>query len=264
MISTTAFALLAVYPHWHCADWNILAPPLLLCSYYCMIKTLQSTHPEGYAYYSYFLLICASFALPQILWLIPALIWSQATHIGSLTPRSLAAMLLGMLTPIVMLSLYHIGIAGRSDFLQFISEHLSECIHPDYTYWKDLLNSQPSNWSVHNWQFVATALCLLSISIVSTTHFLYTALKDKLRVRTFYNMLFLTEVALWVILLLYPQQREALLFLLSVNCAPFIAHYFTLSRGWMGNLTFALCILTFISLIIFNYNTRWILSLIFS
>ncbi len=163
-----------------------------------------------------------------------------------------------------MLSLYHIGITGRSDFLQFISEHLSECIHPDYTYWKDLLNAQPSNWSVHNWQFVATALCLLGISIVSTAHFLYTALKDKLRVRTFYNMLFLTEVALWVILLLYPQQREALLFLLSVNSAPFIAHYFTLSRGWLANLTFALCILTFISLIIFNYNTQWILSLIFS
>lgn len=264
MTSTVCFALLAVYPHSHHWNWHSMAPLLLLGSCYCLIQTAQTTRPEGYTFYSYALLSCAAAVLPQTLWLVPVLAWCQATSIGSLTLRSAMAALLGMCAPMAMLGLYLYVVKGATDLLPLVAQHLAPCFKPDLSYWMQLFNTSVEEWTVHDWQFASTAGCLLSISIVSISHYVHTALKDKLRVRTFFNMLMLMEVALWLTLLLFPAQADALLLLLSAISAPFVAHYFTLSQGWAANVVFGLSLSAFACLAIFNYNVQWILSLIFS
>lgn len=264
MVSIVCFALLVVCPLWHNGNGTSLVPLLLLCAYYCMINTLQASRPEGYCFYSYVFLSCASLLLPQTVWLVPAMVWNHAAYMRSLTLRSLVASALGFVVPGVMLALYFFCLKGESDFLPRITHCFAQSTDVNLDDWQQLLSIAPREWSVSDWQFLSTFVGLLGIGVVSIVHFLYTSLKDKLRVRMFYNMLLSAELALLLCVLLFPHQRESLLMLLSVNSAPLVAHYFTLANGWLAQVVFYFSLIIYISLIIFNYNTQWILSLVFS
>ena len=264
MISIVCFALWVACPLLHNFNGASLATLLVLCAHYCMMNTLQAPRPEGYCFYCYTFLVAASLIFPQAVWLVPVMVWSQAMYMRSLTLRSIAAGVLGLVVPGVMSGLYLYCLKGESDLLALATQYFAQCTDVNWAFWNNLLSAPPGEWSRADWQFVSTLVCLLGIGIVSIAHFLHTSLKDKLRVRMFYNMLLLTDVALCVGIVLFPQLRESLLLLLTVGSAPLVAHYFTLANGWMAQVVFYLSLIIYTSLIIFNYNTEWILSLVFS
>jgi hypothetical protein len=102
------------------------------------------------------------------------------------------------------------------------------------------------------------------LSIIAITHQAQTSYLDKIRVRMFLYVMDFTQGGLLLLLLLFPEWRWTWLLLLIANGAPLIAHYFTLTRGWMATTIFWLSLIGLILLLIFNFQTAWIVSLIFS
>ena len=272
MISTTFFAGMLLLPDLHMGSYASWLPFTLLGSYACLFKLFDVQRAEGYVFYSFFLLSIAILLSPPLLWLIPIYWWSMGFYFQKLTPRSWIASIFGLITPIILWGLW-MGVDGwlsneERTLLPIVTSQIasifSASTHFDLHYWQQIFNTPACNISASDWRLLTTTGWFLIFSVVSTSHFHFNALQNKLKVRTYLQTLLLVEVVLWFCLIFMADESTPLMQLLMLTSAPFIAHYFTLSRGWMSNLLFAIGLISYIAILIFNYNSTWILSLIFS
>ena len=139
-----------------------------------------------------------------------------------------------------------------------------QLIAVDFTYWKDVYCATPATLPPEEWQFLTSAGCVVVPSIIAIIHQVQTSYLDKIRVRMFYYIIGMVHCALFLLLIIFPEERWTWLLLLIANSAPLIAQYLTLTRGWFTTTVFWLSLTGLILLTFFNYQTEWILSLIFS
>ena len=264
MVSTTVFVALTSVPLLHEFCLASLLPLALLLCYACLFAAYQERRPEGKMFHAFLLLGITALLLPQVLWLVPLLLFSCSLHLRSLTLGSLGATLMALLLPLVG---YSLGALVKWDFsllLQFIESTRHALTHIDSSYWQSIYTATPATLPVAEWQFLVSAGGTLLLSLIAITHQVRTSYLDKIRVRMYYYLIALVQGGLTVLLLLFPEERWTWLLLLITNGAPHIAHYLTLTRGWFCTTVFWMSLLILILITFFNYHTAWILSLIFS
>lgn len=264
MVSTTVFVALTSVPLLHEFRLASLLPLALLLCYACLFSAYQERRPEGKMFHAFLLLALASLLLPQVLWLVPLLLFSCNLHLRSLTLGSLGATLMALILPLVGYSLWALVKWDISLLLHFIESTRHALTHIDCSYWQSVYTATPATLPTSEWQFLVSAGGTLLLSLISITHQVRTSYLDKIRVRMYYYLIALVQGGLTVLLILFPEERWTWLLLLITNGAPHIAHYLTLTRGWFCTTVFWISLLILILLTFFNYHTAWILSLIFS
>ena len=264
MVSTTVFVALTSVPLLHEFCLASLLPLALLLCYACLFAVYQERRPEGKMFHAFLLLGIAALLLPQVLWLVPLLLFSCSLHLRSLTLGSFGATLMALLLPLVGYSLWALVKWDFSLLLQFIESTRHALTHIDSSYWQSVYTATPATLPVAEWQFLISAGGTLLLSLIAITHQVRTSYLDKIRVRMYYYLIALVQGGLTVLLLLFPEERWTWLLLLITNGAPHIAHYLTLTRGWFCTTVFWMSLLILILITFFNYHTAWILSLIFS
>jgi hypothetical protein len=264
MVSTTFFLAIVSVPLLHEFSLASLLPLALQFSYVCLLAAYQERRPEGKMFHAFLLLGLSALLLPQVLWLVPLLLFSCGLHLRSLTLSSLWATLMALLLPLVGYSLWALAKWDFSPLVTFL-EHTHQALTTlNWEYWQSIYTATPATLPTSDWQFLASAGGTLLLSLIAIVNQVRTSFLDKIRVRMFYYLMALVQGGLTVLLILYPEERWSWLLLLITNGAPLIAHYFTLTRGWLCTTVFWITFLTLILLTFFNYQTEWILSLIFS
>lgn len=264
MVSTTVFVALTSVPLLHEFCLASLLPLALLLCYACLFAAYQERRPEGKMFHAFLLLGIAALLLPQVLWLVPLLLFSCSLHLRSLTLGSLGATLMALLLPLVGYSLWALVKWDFSLLLQFIESTRHALTHIDSSYWLSVYTATPATLPTAEWQFLVSAGGTLLLSLIAITHQVRTSYLDKIRVRMYYYLIALVQGGLTVLLLLFPEERWTWLLLLITNGAPHIAHYLTLTRGWFCTTVFWMSLLILFLITFFNYHTAWIFSLIFS
>ncbi len=264
MLGICAFTSSLVMPaflEWHTIS---MAPLLLLGSFACFFCAIESKKTEGYVFYTFLLLTTTILCVPQLIWLLPLYAWMTGMTLRTFRASNVSASCLGVLFPLIVHGIYVFYDRGGLDIQDFYTTLFQQSVHVDLSYWTEVSQTQIENLTPSDWQFLSTSAGLFFMSVVSVMHFQHTSLNDRYHVRQAYQMLFVVVVTLWVCLILFSQQRQTLLMLLLFVNAPFLAHYFTLARGRWADIVFILGFVGFVLTLIFNYNTEWILSLIFS
>ncbi|MBO5699737.1 MAG: hypothetical protein J6R79_07045 [Bacteroidaceae bacterium] len=264
MLGICSFASCLLAPMF--LEWQPVGvvPLLLIGSFACFFTAIETKRTEGYVFYTFLLLACCILFVPQLIWLIPLYWWMTSMTLRTLNASNVSASGLGLLCPVAAHSIYLFSTSGWTSVQTFYNDLLSKSVDADVSYWLFLNQTNIQTLTPADWQFLVTAIVLAIMSLVSVVHFQHTLLDDKYHVRQAYQLLFVVLIALWACLLLFTNERHTLLILLLFCNAPFLAHYFTLAKGMVANIMFLLGLVAYTLTLIFNYNTEWILSLIFS
>ena len=264
MVSTAFFALLTAVPLLHMLSLRSVLPLVLMLSYACLFASYQQHRPEEKLFHAFLLLGISSLLLPQVLWLSPLLLFCCMLYLRSLTLGSLLASILGLLVPIAGLALWGLIQWDFTLITEGFSNASRALTHIDLSYWQMLYTTTPASLPPFEWQFLVSTIGVLLLSVIAIVNQRQTSYLDNIRVRMFYYVMDLTQIGLALLLIFFPEERWTWLLLLIANGAPLIAHYLTLTRGWLSATIFWLSLILLPLLIFFNYQTEWIVSLIFS
>lgn len=198
----------------------------------------QQHEPVGRMYYASVLLGTGICAYPPLLLAVPLLWMGCGVHLRTLTLRSWAASVLGLLTPHIYLAILMLMDVGIS------SEHWTR-------YLSLQLPALPSPATV------AMLSMTMFYAVWSVVHFRSTAYRDIMRTRMSYNVLRIELYAALVILVLWWNTLPQVMMLVLVASAPYVAHYFALSEGRWHNRWCWLAVWLTLALGVANYLDLW-------
>lgn len=196
--------------------------------------TYQDRTSAGRTYYAFLLLGMATLAFAPLLWLTPLLWVLMITNLLSISWRTWAASLMGIVTP------YWFWICGLyyTDNIPLLYQHIDElvCWYPI----GDTSMLTPRHWMVAGLTIIAT--------LIGITHCLRRKSADNIRTRLFYSIFMWGSLLAIVLLILQPQHYDMLLRLLTICASPIIGHYIALTNTRVTNVTFL--VLTVLALLV--------------
>lgn len=237
MSSSVFFLLMAMCPFLHLWSTHMVPPICLVLALFLLFETYQRPRAEGYTFHSFLCVGLGSMFFPPMLLSVPLLYFSMMVHLRSLTWRTFAAGLLGLLLPLWG----YLGWAiwqNRLGAAFFELQGAMEFVPPVY----------PSLQSAST----VSALYVLSMALMAVLHYVRTAFNDKIKVRMyFYTIIF--QVLLYAVLLVaQPQWGDAALRVLIAVSAPLVAHHLTLGRGFKVNVWFYVALAGWLVLSVYN------------
>ena len=244
MVSCTFLTFILSIPAFHSWSTDMIPMLCLTLSYLPLFATYQNPHPERLVFQSFLCLGCASWFYPPLLICALILYICLLIPLRALTWRGWFAGLFGIVVPYW----FYTGWAIWNEcldtaFLPIIATF--QFSSPDYS-------AVPTGMLVSNGFF--TILALLAM-----LHYYRTAYNDKIRTRMFYYVIICVECFILAALYLQPQNYHILSYLLTVNSAPLIAHYFALSKNRIMNYWFILCFAILGAITFINYFDLWTL-----
>ena len=228
------FASISFFLHPFQAAWFTI--PLFYFAIHQLLRIAESTEKVSYLYQSFFFLAITVLFEPHFLFLIP--LFGIGTLIfNSCSGKGFFASLLGFATPYWLLLAYSIV---RDDYsLLTASYHSIKALQP-FQY--ATLPALPQLY------LMATILLL---TFVCTFYYLNFSYLDKSRTRTYFYFLFLCQLTLYSIIIIFPEQMN-LFFALSLPISALIGgHFFTLTNNRFSNFFFIVIFVTLISATIY-------------
>ena len=239
MVSSTFLLTLTACLWLHGISTIFLPAIALVAMYFLLFSAYQEPMASGRVFYAFMVLAIALLWLPQLVFLVPLLLFSLIVQLRSFSWRTFFAALLGVLVPLAYFAAWALWQRAFPDMLM------------------PLFSLQPTLPTLQTftlWQMV-NAGWLLFLTLLALIHYYRTNFNDKIRVRMFFYIIIEVEVMLWAGLVFYPQSFDAFFLLLLVNTAPLTAHYFTRARGrWLMTAWFVFNILLLVFLGLYNYG----------
>ena len=243
MVSSTYILLMAFVPWLHYMSNDIYAVALFLTAYYIISKTYHEIHTQGLSFYVYLFMGIGTVILPGMWWLVLVFFVTQIIFLRSVTFKSFFATLLALIVPYWTLLAYTY-ITKNSLF---------------YYDWAAIVQFQPEMFMQQPTVKLVTLALVLFLVFCGTLHFLNNYYADKIRVRMVYYIIILQELTLLALLILQPAHFDAYMRLLLFNSAPILAHYYTLTKGFMiREIWMTVCLVLFLLIGLLNYLTPWI------
>lgn len=210
--------------------------------YLQLFRTYQQKQAAGHTFYAFVLLGVCSLAFVHVVFLLPVIWFMMATKLMSLSWKTFISSIFGLLMPYWFV----VGISVYTQQTDSLWQHFA------------LLGifSRPVQWQAFAGVRAADVCWLLMLYALGSIHFLRTSFLDKIRTRMLFEWFITMSGVLWVFLLAQPQHFEALMWLLLINISPLIAHFITLTRTRITNITFM--VITAITLLLTIYHL-WIL-----
>ena len=200
----------------------------------------------GWMFYASICLGLASTLWVQILYFVPFIWVLTVTELSALNHKTLAASLLGLLTP------YWLG-AGWFVYQQRTADLVDH--FAALAQWEPLCD-----YSHVTWQQVLVFAMTVVLLVTGIVHFWRRSYNDKIRTRQLYTFFMVMALLAIVLLVLQPQHYDVLMRLLIINTAPFAAHFVALTYTKLTNIAF--CVIVGLCLLITAY-CLWMSSSIF-
>ncbi len=231
MNSVVFLVLMAAFPTLHDLGLHLIPAAALLSAYFVLFRTYGQTRTQGTLFHTTLLLSLGSLAFPQLIVVLPFLLFVAAVQLRALNLSAFGGALLGAVLP------YWIYLAVQLALCDFdwtlVPAQLWEQLPPLPTF--AYTDVPLSHW-------VGYAAVIVP-GMVATAHFFSSSYNDKIRTRQFLYALTVLQIPILLLTALYPEQRNTLLPLLIVVYTPMISHHLTLARGRMADVWFILCTL---------------------
>ena len=182
-----------------------------------------------------------SMIMPQLAWLLPIFLLSLLTPLRSLTPRSLLAMLFGLLLPYMAFVGWHACQGTALTVLQetgdsllcFSLPRLADLVPVDG------LSATAASLSAPNIYRLGMTL----MGLLGVVHFIHTRYNDKVSTRTFYIAIIMHWPAVAALQFFTTGHDALVAALTALFNSILLSHYFVFSKGWIANALFWLFVL---------------------
>ena len=226
---------------------NTAAATGLCCAGFLLMffKTYQRKDSSTSIFYAFTFLGILSFFCVQILYLLPIIWILLTTKIIAWSWRNFWSSILGIIMPYWFLEGYYIYIGKY----RWVIEHLTELISANQLF----------NWTIIDIPRRISFIWLVLLSIIGIVHFLTTSYKDNIKVRMFYESFITIDIAIFLLLLIFPSHYDELIAVFTVSTSPIIAHYIALTRGKANNIVFIFIMIITLLITLFNMTPNlWI------
>ena len=207
----------------------------------------QDKKATGYTFYTFASIGVVSLFWIQIVFFVPVVWLVMALHIQSLSWKTFAASLIGLIAPYWFAAAYFFIV---SDIATPIAHIMAIAEFPKVAAFGDISVGM-----------VAAFAIILLLAGIGFVHYLQESYLDKIQNRMLYYSFAWLNVATLVFIVLQPQHFECLMAMMIVFTCPVIAHFVALTRSRITN------IITWIAaalILIVTILNLWIPSLKFS
>lgn len=209
-----------------------------LAAFLLMFQTYQDKAAVGLLFYAFLFIGISSLLEVQTLLFVPLLWLLCLTQLQSLSIRTWAASLLGLITPYWFILPW---IIYQQDFGS-LTTHFAQLGHFGQSFGYHLLP--------HGLQLFF--LLIVVLFVLSSIHFRSRSFEDRFRLRQLYGFFSWTGIAAALFLLVQPQLYDPLIRIIVICVSPFVAHFFTLTSSRLTNIIFIVSIVLVAAVMGFN------------
>lgn len=224
MVTSTLLVLTACNPQIFSNTSGAIVALCLVASLLLLFRTYQDQQSMGLTFYGFIFIGVASLFFVQTFLFVPILWILMLTQLQSLSLRTLAASVIGLLTPYWFVMPW---IIWQQEF-GHLSAHFSILFSHEATL-------SLSQLSLGQLSFLG--LVVLSF-VFSAFHFTSHAFEDRIRIRQLFGFLGWIGMAAIILLLVLPHLYDPLIRIIIICVSPFVAHYFTLTSSRITNIIF--------------------------
>lgn len=227
---------------------NSITEVAFIACYELLFRGYQNRDSSPWAFYAFMCLSLGSITFVPVMFYVPFLWLMMATYLRSFSLKTFIASILGLLVPYWFLAGYDIFMGNLGSFVDHFTDIAS--FYPLVSDGYRLKFISLIDFA--NEKQIETIIFVLILAMTGIIHYKRTSYKDKIHVRMIYNVLIFMTILTFVFMFLQPQYYDVLLRLLIVGTAPLIAHYLTLTRTWLTNLSFFMILIVVIALTVYN------------
>ena len=217
----------------------------IIAFYLLFFKSYQDKSSMPWIFFAFFCLSMGSLVFVQVLYFVPVLWMIMIINMRAMSNRTFIASILGVITPYWLWTGY-LAIAGD--------------VHPLLEHVMDLTRFTPLSLEKIPFNKSVTLLFVLVMAVIGIIHYLKTSFNDKIKVRMFFEVFIIMDLISIMFMGLQSTHYDILLRLIIINTSPLIAHYVTLTRTWITNISFVLILIAALILTVYNL---WMPSFIF-
>ncbi len=203
-----------------------------------LFTTYQDDNAPGLTFYAFGALGMSSLFFAPALCYVPMTWVLMATQLQSLSWRTWAASLLGLLAPYWLVFAWLLF----SNDLQPLAQHFALlgqwAFPPDY-----------GSVTIGQW---AALLLVLALAATGAIHFWTRSYEDKIRIRLLYGFFTVMSVVTTLLFIAQPHYYEPMMRLLLITVCPLIAHFFTHTSSRLTNIVFFTTITVALAITILN------------
>lgn len=203
-----------------------------------LLKSYQDKRAQGMVFYAFALIGVASTQFVQMLFFVPILWLLMAVNLMSFSLRSMAASVIGLMSPYWFLAGYY----AYNDNLASLADHFTAIARFAPLFQYDMTDIRP----------VVTLAFITILVITGSVHFLRNSYKDKIRTRMIYEMFISLSVATILFIILQPQHAVQLAAILVVNASVLIGHFIALTHTRFTNIAFVAMLVGALALTLYN------------
>jgi hypothetical protein len=209
----------------------------IIAFYLLFFKSYQDKHSMSWIFFAFFCLSMGSLVFVQILYFVPILWLFMIINIRTMSGKTFIASVIGIMAPYW----FWIGYLTVTGDICPLIEHVTTLIK----FTPLSLKRIPFN------QFI-TLIFILLIATIGIIHYLRTSYNDKIKVRMLFEIFIVMDIISIIFIALQPNHYDLLLRLIVINTSPLIAHYITLTRTWITNISFVIILIA--AMILTAYN----------
>ena len=214
---------------------------LIIAAYIILFRSYQDKQAMGLTFYAFVCIGLISLIFIRVLWIVPLLWFCMYVYLSSLSWRTLAASLIGIVTPYWLLAplvFYHHRLGELKEHFLVLTDLQSTTGHIHLTVNQMLM-----------------AIFVVLLALTGIVHFWRNSSADRIRIRQLYGFFTLMAIVTTVSLFILPQHYDILLRLLIINTAPLIAHFVALTSTRITNIAFYVICVTALLLTAMNLWT---------
>lgn len=217
----------------------------LIASFITFFRCYQDKHSTGWTFYTFLFIGLSSTVFVQILFYVPVLWLIMRIQLACFSWRTLAASILGLLTPYWFI----LPIAVYQQKLQRLLAHFDS-----------LLDLQMTDYSLLTVNQMLTFAFVVLLALTGIIHYYRNSLNDKFRIRQLFGCFTSLVVFSIAFILFQPQHLTPLMYILIITTSPLIAHFLTLTYTRITNYAFfAICA----AVLVMTFVNLWMPSLTF-
>ena len=227
-----------------------MLPLCFVAAFLFLFQTYQDTRAVGRTFYAFVCLSLASMAYVHTLYYVPLFWVLMATQLQSLSLRTWASSLIGLLTPYWFAMLWFIY---TQDFTP-LAEHFCP-----------LAELQLPTFNLTVGQLLAYILIAV-LSTIGMMHFWQYSFEDKIRIRLLYGFFTGMTVFTLLLMMLQTQHFNMLMPIAILTASPLVAHVLTFTNNRLSNVLFLVALFLTLALTAYQLTTSdtpWMPSLTF-
>lgn len=215
---------------------GVWIPLLAGAMLFSLFRSYESAVAPAPIYHSFLGLGIGSFLLPHLLFLIPVL-YLMMIPLRSLSPRTLFAGLMGIVTPYWLMGCYYLYLGVPEKTLVPFTE---------------LIRFTPIDYHMLSLPQCVSALVFILITAFCSVHCLLRSYNDKVQTRILLRLLIVMGVVITLLLALQPMHFAALFPVLLFVGSLMAGHYFSLTYNRFTRIFFGIAFALWIGTGLFN------------